>query len=174
MNDYLQISGMASSAEGFSEQIVGLDHVAIAVPNLEDAISWYCSALGFKLVERRTTYGVSTSMISAVLRAGSAIIVLVQGIEPESQVSRFVDEFGPGVQHVAFTVKNIDAALLEIFACGSYTDTSILSDVGIRQVFLCRNSQTGVRIELIERNGGEFTDESVQRLFVSMEKNGIY
>jgi len=156
------------------DKIIELDHVAVAVPDLEAAVSWYRLALGFELIERRTTTGVSTSMISAVLRAGRAIVVLVQGIEPESQVSRFIEEFGPGVQHVAFAVEDVDAALASVVSSGGHADTSILADVGIRQVFLRRDARTGVRIELIERNGGEFTDASVQRLFRSMEANGIY
>ena len=162
------------SVESFADQVVGLDHIAVAVPDLEKAISWYRSGLGFRLVERRTTKGKSTSMISAVLQAGQAIVVLVQGVETDSQVSQFIREFGPGIQHVAFTVKDLDAALAGVFSADGAADTPVLTDVGIRQVFLHRDSQTGVRIELIERNGGEFTDESVRRLFLSMEESGIY
>lgn len=174
MNDCAELIDETASAAGFAKQIIGLDHIAVAVPDLEQAISWYCAALGFNLVERRTTYGVSTSMISAVVRAGQAIVVLVQGVEPESQVSRFVHEFGPGVQHVAFTVKNIDAVLSELHSRGDSADTAVLVEEGIRQVFLRRSPATGVRIELIERNGGDFTDDSVRRLFLSMESREIY
>jgi len=166
--------GAADSLEFLADQVIGVDHVAVAVPNLEKAISWYCSGLGFRLVERRTTKGKATSMISAVLQAGRAIVVLIQGVESDSQVSQFIREFGPGIQHVAFAVKDLDAAVAGVFSAGGAADTPMLTDVGIRQVFLRRDSQTGVRIELIERNGGEFTDESVQRLFLSMEESGIY
>lgn len=162
------------STEGWADQVVGLDHIAVAVPDLEEAVSWYCSALGFTLVERRTTRGISTSMISAVLRAGGAVVVLIQGVEPNSQVTRFVQEFGPGVQHIAFRVKDLDLALAGVLSAKGAADTQMLTDVGIRQVFLRRDAQTGVRIELIERNGGDFTDESVRRLFLSMEESGIY
>jgi methylmalonyl-CoA/ethylmalonyl-CoA epimerase len=160
--------------DAFAGQILAVDHVAIAVPNLEEAIAWYCSSLGFSLVERRTTTGESTSMVSALMRAGGAIVVLVQGVEPASQVSKFIAEFGPGVQHVAFAVKDIDAALHGIVSAGGAADTSILVDEGIRQVFLRRDSKTGTRVELIERTGGRFTDESVRQLFVSMERDGIF
>ncbi|TGX48414.1 glyoxalase [Sphingomonas gei] len=173
MGDQLD-KGEIACVRDIVDQVIELDHIAVAVPDLEAAVSWYHSALGFELIERRTTTGVSTSMISAVLRAGRAIVVLVQGIEPDSQVSRFIEEFGPGVQHVAFAVEDIDVALASVSLSGGHADTSILSDVGIRQVFLRRDARTGVRIELIERNGGEFTDASVQRLFRSMEANEIY
>ena len=120
------------------------------------------------------TSGTSTSMISAVLRAAGAVVVLVQGVEPNSQVSRFIEKFGPGVQHIAFRVRDLDVALVNVLLANGAADTPKLTDVGIRQVFLRRDTRTGVRIELIERNGGEFTDESVRRLFLSMEESGIY
>ena len=50
----------------------------------------FSTNLGFAVAERRHTKGVSTAMVSAVMKAGSAVVVLVQGTEPDSQVSRFV------------------------------------------------------------------------------------
>lgn len=156
------------------EQILDLDHIAIAVTDLEQAVAWYSDVLGFSVLERRRTQGASTSMISAVVRAGSAIVVLVQGVEPDSQVTRFIDRFGPGVQHIAFAVKDLDAAMARVEAAGGRSDTGVLAEVGIRQAFLRRDPGSGVRVELIERRGGEFSDASVERLFRSMEADGLY
>lgn len=168
------LTSKARPEASLSHHILGLDHVAIAVEDLEQAIDWYASALGFELVERRRTAGEATSMISAVLKAGSAIVVLVQGVEPESQVSRFVQQFGAGVQHVAFAVVDLDAALASVEASGGRSETGVLSDEGIRQTFLRRDPGSGVRVELIERCGGEFSDSSVERLFRSMERDGLF
>src|SRR5260370_11772889 len=95
-------SALAKYARGF-------DHIAVAVPDLEASISWFTTVLGFSLKERRNTEGSKTGMISAVLEAGPLNIVLLQGTTPESQVSRFVQHYGPGVQHLAIQVDNIDA-----------------------------------------------------------------
>jgi 4-hydroxyphenylpyruvate dioxygenase-like putative hemolysin len=113
-------------------------------------------------------------MTSAVLRSGGATIVLVQGNEPESQVSKFVDNFGPGVQHIALLVDNLIATAQAAGRAGAAPDTDVLEGDGIRQVFLSRVPATGVRVELIERNGGDFSDESVERLFAQMEEKGIF
>src|SRR5437868_4854335 len=96
-------SAVKSNLPGaLSDMVIEIDHVAIAVVDLEAAIRWYSNGLGLSVLERRTTTGDHTSMKSAVLKAGRSIVVLIQGVEPDSQVCRFIEEFGPGVQHVAF------------------------------------------------------------------------
>lgn len=154
--------------------IIGLDHVAIAVKDLPSAIDWYTGALGFSLLEQRVTRGAETGMVSAVLKAGKAIVVLVQGLEPASQVSRFVEHFGEGVQHIAFSVTDISAAIEQLTQAGAVAETGVLEDEGIRQTFLRRDPGSAVRVELIERRGGTFSDASVERLFRSMEARNIY
>ncbi|MFI5011292.1 MAG: VOC family protein [Hyphomicrobiales bacterium] len=150
-----------------------LDHVAIAVTDLEEAIRWYRDGLGFDLVERRTTRGAKTSMVSAVMSSGGAIIVLVQGCEPASQVSRFVEKFGAGVQHLAISVTDLDATMKRLGKVGGAADIDIIEGDGIRQVFLRRDDGSGVRIELIERRGGTFNDASVEKLFRAFEKKDL-
>ena len=154
--------------------ITGIDHIAIAVSDLEKSINWYQNALGFQLSGRRTTRGEKTSMNSAVLTCGSAVVVLVQGCEPDSQVSRFIEQMGPGACHVAFAVSNLDEAIRRIEATGGATDTPKVEDTGIRQVFLRRDPESGVRIELIERSGGGFSDKSVEQLFRAFEAKDLF
>jgi methylmalonyl-CoA epimerase len=154
--------------------VIEVDHVAIAVEDLDVAIGWYSRGLGLSLVEQRTTKGERTSMKSAVLKAGRTIIVLIQGVESDSQVARFVKNFGPGVQHLALAVRDLDAALAALQAEGGGMETPIIADEGIRQAFLRRDPGSGVRIELIERKGGNFTDRSVEQLFRAFERQGLY
>src|SRR4051794_35126885 len=120
--------------EAVGELVLGIDHIAVAVPDLEKAICWYTDVLGFQLAERRTTQGERTSMDSAVLACGKAIVVLIQGREPESQVSRFIEHLGAGVQHVAFAVSDLDEAIRRIEAAGGAVETPKVEDLGIRQV----------------------------------------
>lgn len=154
--------------------VIRIDHIAIAVLDLDAAVDWYTGRLGFRLIERRETHGERTSMISAVLMAGSAVIVLVQGTSAESQVSRFIEHFGPGVQHVALGVKDMDEAMARVIGAGGGADTPMIVNEGLRQSFLRRDSGSGVRIELIESRGGHFSDESVERLFRAFEAQDLY
>jgi hypothetical protein len=110
-------------------------------------------------------------MLSAVMKAGSAVVVLVQGVGPNSQVSRFVERFGSGVQHLALEVTDLDVAIKHFNSAAA--DIDVIEEDGIRQVFLRRDQGSGVRIELIERRGGNFNDRSVEKLFRAFESKDL-
>lgn len=154
----------------------GLHHVAVAVRDLEKAIAWYRDVLGFELVERRMTEGERTAMISAVLAAGPITVVLIQGTAPESQVSRYVDAYGPGVQHIAIEVTDLAAARRALEDRGTPFVTSIIEGDGIRQAFTRREPNSGMMYELIEQyhNDGCFTDRTVHQLFHELEEKDVF
>ena len=154
---------------------VKIDHVAIAVPDLEASIAFY-EKLGFAQVKRRRTTGEATEMVSAVLHAGAIIIVLVQGTAPGSQVSRYIDSHGPGVQHIAIEVRNVEKLMHELREVGVEFNTTLIQGCGIRQAFTARDLGSGMMYEFIERetNDGDFTDESVQDLFEQLERSGTF
>lgn len=152
--------------------VLNIDHIAIAVRDLATGIAWY-EGLGFTMLERRMTEGEHTAMLSAVMQAGRAIVVLLQGTSPESQVTRFIDRFGPGVQHIALEVTDLDLALARVREAGGEVEARTLDD-GIRQLFLRRDPGSGVRVELVERRGGSFTDASVRQLFLAFERQDLF
>jgi len=152
----------------------GIDHVAIAVTDLEDSINWFTSVLGFTVKERRRTEGVSTAMISAVLVAGPLNIVLLQGTAPQSQVSRFIEHYGPGMQHLAIQVKSIDEVAAELVQAGLEFDTTIIEGGGLRQIFTKRNQDSGLMIEFIERSKSGFVEQNVESLFAQLEKKDSF
>jgi methylmalonyl-CoA/ethylmalonyl-CoA epimerase len=151
-----------------------IDHVAIAVKDLEESIRFYTGVLGFELKERRKTEGKTTAMISAVLVAGPVTIVLLEGTTPESQVSRFVEHFGAGVQHIAIGVEDLPQMAEELKAAGMEFDTTVIQSPGLRQIFSTRDPGSGMMFEFIERLGGDFTDQSVQSLFEQLEKKNAF
>jgi methylmalonyl-CoA/ethylmalonyl-CoA epimerase len=165
---------MAKPMTMLGRYVTEIDHVAIAVHELEASIKFYTDVLGFELKERRRTEGKQTAMISAVLKAGSITVVLLQGTSPESQVSRFVEHFGPGVQHLALGVQNLPEMAGELEAAGMEFDTTIISSPGLRQIFSKRDQGSGVMFEFIERMGGDFSDQSVQQLFEQLEKKDAF
>ena len=161
-----------SHLKALGDLVLTVDHIAVAVQDLSAGILWY-EGLGFTLIEQRLTEGEHSAMLSAVMRAGRAIIVLLQGTSPQSQVSRFIEHFGPGVQHVALEVSDLDLALARVREVGGEVEARTL-DEGIRQVFLRRDPGSGVRLELIERRGGTFTDTSVRQLFLAFERQDLF
>jgi methylmalonyl-CoA epimerase len=152
-----------------------VDHLAVAVDDLEAAVAFYRDRLGFEEVERRETKGAATGMVSAVMKAGELKVVLLKGTSPESQVSRYVQEYGPGVQHVAFMVQGIEDVVADLQQRGLAFDTNVIIAPGLKQAFTRRDPISGMMFELIERTGEEgFVDQNVQQLFDALEKNNSF
>jgi methylmalonyl-CoA epimerase len=151
-----------------------VDHIAIAVNDLEASIAFYRDVLGFQLHERRRTEGKVTAMVSAVMKAGPLTFVLLQGTSAESQVSRYVDHYGPGVQHIAVAVENLPAMAEDLKKAGMEFDTNVISSPGLRQIFSARDPKSGMMYEFIERMGGDFSDESVKSLFEQLEQKDAF
>lgn len=157
-----------------ADLVLGIDHIAIAVKDIDSSIAWYSSALGFSLAERSEVSGDHSGMLYAVMKSGSTTVVLVQGTSPESQVSKFLAAFGAGMHHIAFAVTDLDEAINRVATEGGSADTPIVSDNGIRQAFLQRDPATGVRVELIERHGIPFSERNVGQLFRALEEKDLY
>jgi 4-hydroxyphenylpyruvate dioxygenase-like putative hemolysin len=163
-----------TAAPDLGEFATEIDHIAIAVRNLEQSIAFFTNVLGFELHERRKTEGKATAMISAVLKAGPITIVLLEGTSPESQVTKFVDHYGPGVQHLAIGIKDLPRAADELRRAGLEFDTTVIESPGLRQIFTRRDPGSGIMIEFIERMGGDFSDQSVQQLFQQLEEKDSF
>jgi methylmalonyl-CoA/ethylmalonyl-CoA epimerase len=158
-----------------SENVLGIDHIALAVPDLDAAAQWVKNVLGFHLEESRETYGKHSGMKSAVLRLGSVTIVLTEGVGEKSQTSQFVENFGAGVQHVAFRVQDLGNAIASMHDTGLEFSSPRLDSDGLSQIFSKRNPATGLMVELIERRDYDgFRDENVQRLFDSLESEELF
>src|SRR3954464_2374892 len=85
-----------------------IDHVGIAVPDLDAAIAFYRDTFGVVSVHEETNeeQGVREAMLAAA--DGSARIQLLAPLNEESTIAKFIDRNGPGVQQVAYTVDDID------------------------------------------------------------------
>lgn len=152
-----------------------IDHVAIAVRDLETAVEFYCNVLGFHLVRRLSIQGRRTGMISAELEHNGIRFVIVQGTEPESQVSRLIDNFGPGVAHIAMEVEDVAIAVEELKARGLSFDTSVIEGQGLVQAFSSRCTNSGICLELIHRSSEQgFLQSNVQQLFDQLESSDAY
>lgn len=152
-----------------------VDHVAIAVRDLEAAIVWFQDLLGFELIERRRTDGRRSGMISAVLRLGPVTFVLMEGTTPDSQISRFIEHYGPGVQHIAIRVSGLRPVVESLRAAGLEFSTDIISPGAYSQVFTKRDPNTGLMIELVEWRGEhDFVDDGVKQLFEQLEASDAF
>ena len=95
-----------------------IDHVGIAVPDLDAAIDFYGKAFGLKVVHEEVNeeQGVREAML-AVGDSGSYIQLLAP-LSPESTIAKFLDKSGPGIQQVAYGVDDVEAAADALRAAG--------------------------------------------------------
>jgi methylmalonyl-CoA/ethylmalonyl-CoA epimerase len=127
-----------------------IDHVAMAVEDLDEAIALYRDRLGMPLEHRETVeqFGVE----AVLLGIGDGHVELLSPVSAESGVSRFLARRGPGMHHVAYRTDDIDSALETIRAAG----LQLIDDrprTGIRQsrvAFMDPKSTGGVLTELVE------------------------
>jgi methylmalonyl-CoA/ethylmalonyl-CoA epimerase len=93
-----------------------IDHVGVAVSDLDDAIALYEGKLGMSLAHRET---VAEQGVEAVLLdVGDCHVELLRPLAPETAVGKFLERKGPGLHHVAYRVDDIDAALARLKAEG--------------------------------------------------------
>src|SRR6266852_6796295 len=158
-------ANLATTESPLARYARGIDHLGIAVRDLEAGLKWFTNILGFTVTERHRTAGTTTGMVWAVLRAGNLTIVLAEGTNPESQISRFIEQYGPGVQHVAVRVDDIETAVRDLTAGGLEFETPIIGNGGLRQAFSRRDATSGLMVEIIERTVEGFADANVSELF---------
>lgn len=164
-----------AGASVFARSAMRIDHVAIAVRDLDAAIAYYGDVLGFACKERRQISGRVSGMDSAVMEAGGVKLVLVQGDSPESNVSRYIEAYGPGVQHVAIEIPDAEEALADMQARGVNLLTGVINGPGLDQIFTKREPNSGMQLEIIARAENEgFDPRSVQQLFEAMERENVY
>jgi methylmalonyl-CoA epimerase len=89
-----------------------IDHVGVAVEDLDAAIALYEGALGMPLVHRET---VEEQGVEAVLLdVGDGHVELLAPLGPDTPVGKFLAKKGPGLHHVAYAVSDIDATLASL------------------------------------------------------------
>jgi methylmalonyl-CoA epimerase len=153
-----------------------IDHIAIAVKNIDEALFLYQDIFGFSLLKRREIFGAFSGMKSAELDAGGFSIVLVQGTSAESQVSRYIEEYGSGVQHVAIEVDDVELLSATLKESGVEFATNIIRGEGLVQIFTQREENSGMMFEFIQRKNQtkEFEAGNIQKLFEQLEENNAF
>jgi len=136
--------------------VTGVDHVGIAVADLDEAIRWYGSTLGLRAthIETNEEQGVREAMLTA--GDGGAAVQLLAPLRPDSPIGRFLERSGPGIQQMAYRVVDIDAACAALRAKGVRLlyDAPRRGTAGSRINFLHPKDAGGVLVELVEPAGG--------------------
>jgi methylmalonyl-CoA/ethylmalonyl-CoA epimerase len=127
-----------------------IDHIAIAVENLDEAAGLFEKILGIPVSRREPVAGYGVETATFDLR--ETAIELVEGKGEDSPIKRFVAKRGPGIHHVALAVEDLDAAVTDLKAKGFrfIEDIPHPGKDGSRVVFLHPGSTGKILIELVE------------------------
>ncbi len=137
------------SSDGLTE----IDHVAIAVRDLDAAIAWYGSALGARVADRERVE--SDQVEEALLSVAESYIQLLTPTAEDSPVAKFLDQKGEGVHHVGYRVPDCAAAMERMRAAGARLIDSAPrpGSRGTTVAFVHPRSAFGTLIELVQESG---------------------
>jgi methylmalonyl-CoA/ethylmalonyl-CoA epimerase len=129
-----------------------IDHVGIAVADLDAALEFYATTFGLHSVHIETNedQGVREAML--VVGDGSTRLQLLAPLTAESPIARFLDHSGPGIQQLAYTVDDVEAIADELRARGLRLlyDAPRRGTAGSRVNFIHPKDAGGVLVELVE------------------------
>lgn len=127
-----------------------IEHIGIAVKELDEAISYYEKLLGTKCyaIEEVKDQRVRT----AFFKVGQTKIELLESTDPEGPVGKFIEKKGEGIHHIAFAVNGLEGALSEVKEAGIklIDEEPRKGAEGLHIAFLHPKSTFGVLTELCE------------------------
>ena len=129
-----------------------VDHIGIAVKNLEEALEFYENTLGIKCLETEVVEEQKVKV--AFLPIGDTEVELLESTEEDGPIAKFIEKRGEGIQHIAYKVDNIEEAIEELQAKGirMIDEKPRYGAGGAKIAFLHPKSTFGVLIELCERD----------------------
>ena len=128
-----------------------LDHIGIAVANLDEALAFYRDALG---LEVESPEEVPSQRVRAhFIPVGESAIELLEATAEDSPIARYVGKRGPGLHHITLRVDDLEAALAQLRARGVrlIDETPRAGAHGSRVAFVHPASAHGVLVELTQK-----------------------
>lgn len=129
-----------------------IDHIGIAVKNLEESLKFYENVLGLK---SSGTEVVEEQKVKVVfLPTGDSEIELLEATSEDSPIAKYIEKNGEGVQHIAYRVDDVEAAIAEMKEQGlRMIDEKPRYGAGGAKIAFCHPKSTGgVLIELCQRD----------------------
>jgi methylmalonyl-CoA/ethylmalonyl-CoA epimerase len=142
-----------------SALVTAVDHIGIAVPDLDVAIKWYHDYLGMIVLHEEVNddQGIREAMLSVRGAAkGSAQVQLMAALDETSVIAKFIDRRGPGIQQLAYRVSDLDALSERLRDQGVRLlyDAPRRGTANSRINFIHPKDAGGVLIELVELAAG--------------------
>ena len=135
-----------------TDLFTAIDHVGVAVPDLDEAIAFYRDSYGMELAHEETNE--EQGVREAMMRVGTSgsCIQLLAPLSPESTIAKFLDRNGQGIQQLAYRVEDIDAVCATLRERGLRLlyDTPKRGTSNSRVNFIHPKDAGGILVELVE------------------------
>jgi methylmalonyl-CoA/ethylmalonyl-CoA epimerase len=132
-------------------KVLQIDHLGIAVASIKERKAFWTDVLGLPLAGTETVP--EQKVTTAFLPVGESEIELLESTAPDGPIAGYLEKRGEGIQHVAFRVEDIEAALEELKAKGIklIDDKPRRGAGGAKIAFLHPKATNGILVELCER-----------------------
>ncbi|MGD9210346.1 MAG: methylmalonyl-CoA epimerase [Desulfobacteraceae bacterium] len=132
-------------------KILKIDHLGIAVNSIDEGKNFWTDILG--LVHEGSETVEEQKVTTAFLPVGESEVELLESTEPDGPIAKYIAKRGQGIQHIAFRVEDIEAALSELKAKGIklIDETPRKGAGGAKIAFLHPKATNGVLVELCQR-----------------------
>ncbi len=136
---------------GGEKMIEKVDHIGIAVKNLDEAIKFYEEVLGLKCIGQEIVEDQKVRV--GFLPLGDSEVELLESTTEDGTIAKFIEKKGEGIQHIALRVDSIEEALRDLKAKGVrlIDEKPRYGAGGAKIAFLHPKSTSGVLIEICER-----------------------
>ena len=133
-------------------KILKIDHLGIAVKSVEEGKNFWTHALGLKFEGVETV--AEQKVTTAFFPVGESEVELLESTAPDGPIAKYLEKKGEGIQHVAFRVENLKAALDELKEKGIrlIDEKPRIGAGGAQIAFLHPKSTNGVLVELCQRD----------------------
>lgn len=130
-----------------------VDHIGIAVKNLDETIPYYTETLGLKVLKIEEV--ASESVRVAFIDAGNVKLELLEPMSEQSAIHSFIEKKGEGIHHIAFGVEGIEERMIELREKGVriLNEQPKIGAGGAQVAFLHPKSSFGVLYELCDKSG---------------------
>jgi methylmalonyl-CoA/ethylmalonyl-CoA epimerase len=131
-------------------KILKIDHLGIAVNSIDEGKKFWTDALGLEYEGSETV--AEQKVTTAFFPVGESEVELLESTAPDGPIAKYLEKRGQGIQHVAFRVENIEAALEELKQKGiKLIDEKPRKGAGGKKIaFLHPKATNGVLVELCE------------------------
>ena len=132
-------------------KVIGIEHIGIAVTNLESSAKFWKEIVGLQHLSREDVdnQGVTTD----IYKTDSGKIELLLSKYPDSPIAKFINKKGPGIHHICLEVDNVDDAIRNLLEnkIELIGDEPSIGAEGYKVIFVHPNSTGGVLVELAEK-----------------------